>query len=147
MDPLITLQTDMKNALRAGDRERLDAIRFLISQVQNLQIDKGRDTQVSESDLHQVVKKLIKNTEEAIEQYSAAGRDDLVGEEKARIAIWQTYLPQQLSDEELLAIAQKVFEQNPGLGIGPLTGMVLREAAGKADGGRASAALRQVMGS
>jgi len=147
MNPLVLLQTDMKNAMKSGDKQRLDAVRYLIAQVQNLQIEKGRDVVLTEADLHVVVKKLLKNTEEAIAQYRTAGRDDLADEDQQRIDIWKTYLPQQLSDDELRAIVKSVFEKNSTLGIGPLTGMVLREAGGKADGTRVSAILREVMGS
>jgi uncharacterized protein YqeY len=146
MDPLLLLQTDMKNAMKAGEKQRLDAIRYLIAQVKNFQIDKGLNAEVTEADLHQVVKKLVKNTEEAVSQYRNAGRDDLASEDEARMQVWQTYLPQQLSDEELRSIVDRVLEANPGMGIGPLTGMVLREAAGKADGGRVSALLREKLG-
>ena len=142
MDPLVLLQTDMKNAMKSGDKQRLDAVRYLIAQVQNLQIEKGREVVLTEGDLHVVVKKLLKNTEEAVAQYRTGGRDDLADEDQQRIDIWKTYLPQQLSDEELLTIVKDVYNQNPGLGIGPLTGMVLRQAGGKADGTRVGSMLK-----
>jgi len=137
----------MKNAMKSGDKPRLDAIRYLIAQVQNLQIEKGREAVLTEADLHIVVKKLLKNTEEAISQYRAGGRPELADEDQARIEVWKAYLPQQLSDDELRAIVKSVYEKNPTLGVGPLTGMVLREAGGKADGTRVSTILREVMGS
>lgn len=146
MDPLTLLQTDMKNAMKAGDKQRLDAIRYLIAQVKNFQIDKGLNAEVTEQDLYQVVKKLVKNTEEAIQQYRSAGRDDLADEDQARMEVWKTYLPAQLSDEELRALVERVVAENPGQGMGPLTGKILREADGKADGGRVSALLREKLG-
>lgn len=146
MDPLSLLQTDMKNAMKAGEKQRLDAVRYLIAQVKNFQIDKGLNAEITQDDLHQVVKKLVKNTEEAVAQYRSAGRDDLASDDEARMQVWKTYLPQQLSDEELQAIVDRVVENNPGMGIGPLTGMILREAAGKTDGGRVSGMLRQKLG-
>ena len=142
MDAIQLLMNDVKTAMKAGEKQKLDSLRYLMAQLKNLQIDKGRDAQVDEADLQGIVKKMLKNSEEAVAQYAAGGRIDLVEEEKAKMVVWATYLPQQLSDEELLVIIKEVQAANPGLGAGPLTGMVMKQVSGRADGSRVSGLIK-----
>ena len=69
MDVLGTLTQDMKDALRGGNKRALEAVRYLMAQVKNFQIDKPDRSALTESEFMQIVKKVVKNTEEAIEQY------------------------------------------------------------------------------
>lgn len=144
MDVLGTLTQDMKEALRAGNKRALEAVRYLMAQVKNFQIDKPDHTPLTESEFLQIVKKVVKNTEEAIEQYAQGGREDLIDEEKEKLGFMKKYLPQQLSDDELRALVQQVIGENPGMERGPLTGRVMQKAAGKADGAKVSQIIREL---
>src|ERR1700742_4924301 len=90
---------DMKSAMRAGEKGRLATIRLILSAIKQREVDERialDDTQVLA-----VVEKMIKQRKEAISQFDAGGRADLVAKEQAEIAILQTYLPEQLSEAEL----------------------------------------------
>lgn len=144
MDVLGTLTQDMKDALRSGNKRALEAVRYLMAQVKNVQIDKPDHSPLTESEFMHIVKKVIKNTEEAIEQYSTGGREDLVAEENEKLGYMKKYLPQQLSDDELRALIQQVMGENPGMQPGPLTGKVMQKTAGRADGGTVSRIIREL---
>lgn len=136
MDVLAALTQDMKDALRAGNKRALEAVRYLMAQVKNFQIDKPDHAPLTEQEFLQLVKKVMKNTEEAIAQYSTGGRADLVEEETEKLGFMKKYLPQQLSDEELTALIEQVRGENPGIETGPLIGKVLKISGGRADGTR-----------
>ncbi len=145
MDVLATLTNDMKDAMRAKDRMALDTVRYLMAQVKNAQIDKPDHAPLTDGEFMAIVKKIIKNTEEAIEQYRAGGREDLAAEELPKIEFMRRYLPQQLSEDELRVIIQDTIDANPGAQVGPLTGMVLKQTSGRADGGMVSKLLREML--
>lgn len=144
MDVLEKLTQDMKEALRGGNKRGLEAVRYLMAQVKNFQIDKPEHTAVTDSEFMQIVKKVVKNTEEAIAQYAQGGRDDLVAEETEKLEFMQRYLPQQLSDAELTALVEQIRGENPGIENGPLIGKVLQQAGGRTDGGRVNQIIRQL---
>lgn len=145
MDVLATLTEDMKVAMRARDSVALETVRYLLSAVKNAQIDKPGHDPLTELEFTVIVKKIIKNTQEAIEQYAAGNRQDLVEAEQPKLTLMQKYLPQQLSEDELRAIVSETVAQNPGLGMGPLTGIIMKQTAGKTDGGAISKILREVL--
>jgi uncharacterized protein YqeY len=139
-----TLMQDMKLAMRAHEAEKLSVVRFLLSAIKNAEIDKG--SELNDEEIQKIVAKQIKQVKDAIEQFKAGNRDDLVVKEKAKIAVLQTYLPTQLSDEELAQVVEKVMGQigeikNPGQVIG----LVMKQVAGRADGGRVSRLVAEKM--
>lgn len=145
MDPLKLLQEDMKTALRAHDTVRLDAVRFLMAQVKNVQIDKPGHAPVTEPEFMQITKKLVKNSEESIAQFKAGNRTDLVEEEEAKLAFWKAYLPEQLSEEAIRQLAQEVITASSAKEMGPLIGQVMAKTAGRADGGTVSRIVRELL--
>jgi len=134
----------IKDAMRARDQFRLDTLRYLSAQLQNAQIDKGRDVALTEEEFLKIVQKIIKNSEEGIAQYRQGNREDLVEAEQAKVEIMKEFLPEQLSEAELKAIVERVQAENPGVAMGPLTGLVMKEVAGQADGRQVSAMIRQL---
>ncbi len=131
------LMQDMKETMKAHDTVRLSTIRFLLSAIKNAEIDKG--SELTDAEAQKIVAKQIKQMKDAIEQFKAGGREDLVAEEEGKIKILEGYLPAQMSDEELASIVEKVIAdlgevKNPGQVIG----MVMKQVAGKADGTRVS---------
>lgn len=139
----MSLQTqlieDMKQAMKSGDRTRLDAIRFLRSEIKNYEIDHGEQ---DDSGVLTIVARQIKQINESIEGYEKGGRTDLVAEERAKQAVLEGYMPEQLSDDQLKTIVNEVLAQNPGAQMGPVIGQVMSRVKGKADGGRVSALVR-----
>lgn len=145
MDPLAQLTEDMKSALRAGDKGKLETVRYLIAAVKNAQIDKPDHSAITEPEFHKLVAKIIKMSEEAITQFRSGGRDDLADAEEVKVAVWKAYLPTQLTEDELRTIISQVKTANPGLDIGPLTGKVMAQTAGRADGGTVRRLLQEAV--
>ncbi|MCD8484672.1 GatB/YqeY domain-containing protein [Candidatus Woesebacteria bacterium] len=144
MTPVQRLTEDMKNAMRNKDKEALDAIRFLLSQVKNAEIDKPNREALTEEEFTKVVRKLVKNAEEAIQQYRDGDRPDLAEEEERKVTLWENYLPQQMSDEEVATIVDDVLANNPDqTQMGPIIGQVMARTQGRTDGGTVSRIVKE----
>jgi len=139
MTPVEQLTQDMKTALKSGNRDALDAIRFLLAQVKNVEIDKPNRESLTSEEFTKVVRKLVKNAEEAIEQYRDGNREDLATEEEKKVVLWKAYLPQQMSEEQVAAIVDEVLANTENKSqIGPIIGQVLAQTKGQTDGGTVS---------
>jgi uncharacterized protein len=125
---------DMKTAMRAGEKERLTTIRLILSGIKQREVDE-RIT-LDDSQVLAVVEKMIKQRKEAITQFEAGGRADLVAKESAEIVILQTYLPEQLSDAELDKLIAEAIASTGASTIkdmGKVMGVVKGKAQGRAD--------------
>ena len=135
---------DMKTAMRAGEKDRLATIRLALAAVKQREVDERivlDDTQVLA-----VIEKMIKQRKEAIVQFEAGGRADLVAKESAEMALLQTYLPAQLSDAELDALIAEAIASTGAASIkdmGKVMGVVKAKAQGKADMTAVSARIKQ----
>jgi uncharacterized protein len=137
---------DMKTAMRSGDKERLGHIRMLQAAIKQREVDERivlDDTQVIAA-----VEKMVKQRREAIAQFEAGGRADLVAKENAEIATLAAYLPAQLTDGEIDALIVEAIAQTGAASIkdmGKVMGVVKGKAAGRVDmgvvGGRIKARL------
>ena len=130
---------DLTAAMKSREEPRLSTLRMLKSELQKLQADKGRGVEISDDDVHGVIRRLIKQRKDAAEQYKAGGAVDRAESELAEIAILEPYLPKQLSDEDVDAI---IAESAKELGLsspkdmGRLMKAVMSKAKGQADGSR-----------
>jgi uncharacterized protein YqeY len=109
------LREDLNQALRKGDKTRLSVIRLLISNINNAQIAKGAP--VDDGDVVAVMNKQARQHRESIDAFRKGNRPDLTAKEEAELAVLVEYLPQQMSREEIAAVARKVIEeerQRPG---------------------------------
>ncbi|MYB34189.1 MAG: GatB/YqeY domain-containing protein [Gammaproteobacteria bacterium] len=96
---------DMKVAMRARDTVRLDVIRLLKAAVQRKEVDERRE--LDEQEVEQVIQKMLKQSQEAAEQFTMGNRQDLADKEHRSVDLLQAYLPEQLSESE---VAQAVSE-------------------------------------
>ena len=141
-----TLQSQVSQALKSGDRVRVETLRFLLSAARNMAIAKyGNKSEeaMTDDDVLDVIKKQVKTHRESVDAFIKAGRQELADTEKAQLAILESYLPKQISNEELTKILEPIVatgEKNFGL----LMGQAMAAVAGKADGGRVSSILRQL---
>lgn len=133
------LMEDMKQAMRDKDMVKLGVIRFLRSEIKNFEIDNGEQ---DDAGVQKVIASQVKKLKDAVTDFKKAGREDLVAEEEAKIIYMESYLPQQISDEELEAIVTRVIAAADDKNMGKLIGAVMKEVAGQADGTRVSAAVR-----
>jgi uncharacterized protein YqeY len=135
---------DMKTAMRAGEKERLATIRLILSAIKQREVDE-RIT-LDDSQVLAAIEKMIKQRKEAITQFEAGGRADLVAKEQAEIVILQTYLPAQMSEAEIDALIAESIASTGAASIkdmGKVMAAVKAKAQGRADMGAVSARIKQ----
>jgi uncharacterized protein YqeY len=127
---------DIKSAMVSKDTVKLNTLRFLNAQIKNKEID-SRPTPLTADDVMAVVKKLVKQRKESIEQFSTAGRTDLVDAESAELKVLESYLPAQMGKEQIEKIVAEVIAATGAKTIKDM-GTVMKETqartAGAADG-------------
>ena len=141
------LEDDLKVSMRAGDTTTRDAIRYLLAAVKNAEID-ARGTGAA-ADADAALRKVAKQLADAIDQYRAAGRNDLADHENAQLEVLKRYLPQEISDEALQAVVDAAIAETGATGpkdMGRVMPVVLAKTAGQADGRRVSGAVRDALG-
>ncbi|NCN87338.1 MAG: GatB/YqeY domain-containing protein [Candidatus Pacebacteria bacterium] len=136
------LMEEMKNAMRAKDTVRLGVIRFLRSEIKNIEIDHGDQ---DDAGVLKIIAKQVKSMKDANSEYLKGGREDLVEDNTAKIKILEEYLPKQLSDTDLEAIVKKIVDSAEEKHMGKIIGSVMKEVEGKADGGRVSQMVRKLL--
>ena len=144
------LQSDMKAAMKAKDAVRLRTIRSLRSAIMAKEIDMRTDGEASISDEEAmaVLQKQAKQRRDSIEQYLAAGRDDLREVEEEELLIIESYLPQQLSLDEIRSEVKAVIESTGASGMqdmGKVMGQAMGLMKGKADGKLVQQAARELL--
>ncbi len=131
------LQDDLKAAMKAGDTTRRDTIRLLISEVKKKEIDVRHELQYAEE--LQLLQTQAKQRKESIEQFESAGRDDLVGKEQSQLEIIESYLPQQMTDDELREFIDDGITKTDAKGpkdMGKLMGLLSKSTEGRVEGRR-----------
>ncbi|HXH72393.1 MAG TPA: GatB/YqeY domain-containing protein [Mariprofundaceae bacterium] len=134
---------DMKAAMKAGDKARLAAIRMLRAAIKDREIELGHA--LDDAETQAVVAKLVKQRNDAANQYQDAGRADLEAAELAEAALLQAYLPEPLSDAELAALIDAVVTETGAAGMrdmGKVMAAVKERAEGRADMGKVSGLVK-----
>ena len=149
-DPTVRqrLEDDVKTAMRAGDATTRDAIRYILAAVKNAEIDARGSGKAA--DPVAALRRVGKQLTDSIEQYEAAGRQDLADHEKAQLAVLRRYLPTELSDAELDALVADAIAETGASGpkdMGRVMPAAMQRIAGRADGRRVNAAVRAALGS
>ncbi len=135
MSLLKRFDDDLKAALKASEAERVSILRLAKSAVKNKQIDKGRE--LSEEEIISVLSTMIKQGRESIEQFTKAGRMDLTQKEERDIAVLQSYMPRQLSTEEIDIIISEAIKEAAAGGpqeMGKVMRIIMPRVKGVADG-------------
>jgi uncharacterized protein len=131
MSILERLESDMKKAAKAREAERLGVIRFVRSQTKNREIELMRP--LTDEDVIGVLARLAKQHREAIEQFKAGGRDELVAAEQRKLAVVNEYLPAKLEDGELEDLIASAIEEAGATGPKDL-GLVMKSLMPKVKG-------------
>jgi hypothetical protein len=135
---------EMKNAMRAGEKERLATIRLILSAIKQREVDER--IQLDDTQVLSVIEKMVKQRKESIAQFEAGGRADLVAKEQAEMAVLQTYLPAQMSEAEIDALIAEAVASTGAASIkdmGKVMAAVKAKAQGRADMGAVSARIKQ----
>lgn len=153
-----TIKDQIKEALRAKDAIRLETLRGLNALFLNEMLAKGMNGEhIGDDAALALVKRSVKQRKDSIEQFTKGGREDLASKERAELAILESYLPQMMSREEIRVVARARIEKmkadgqfDPKAGglpagqAGKITGMIMRELAGKADGADVKAVVDEL---
>ena len=135
---------DMKTAMRAGDKERLAAVRLLLAAIKQREVDE-RIT-LDDGQVLAVNEKMIKQRRESITQFESGGRSDLAAKENAEIGVLQGYLPAQLTPAEVDALIAEAIAATGAASVkdmGKVMGFVKPKAQGRTDMGALSARIKQ----
>jgi len=134
---------DMKTAMRAKDAARLGAIRLLLAALKQREVDER--IELSDVDVIAIIEKMNKQRRDSINQYEAAGRQDLADVEKFEISVLAAYMPQQLSEAEVSASVSEAIVATGAAGpqdMGKVMGLLKSKLAGRADMGKVSALIK-----
>lgn len=134
------IDQDIKVALKAGDKQRLNTLKMVKSALQNAAI--ANMGELSDDDAIKVLKKEAKKRNEAAEMYDGASESERAEAEKAEAAIIDEYLPEQMSEAEIEAIVDKIIADGAD-NMGQIMGMVMKQTAGQADGGTVSKIVKE----
>jgi hypothetical protein len=129
------LLNEMKEAMKSGDKLRLSTIRMIRSAVKNREIEVRKT--LDDEDIFKVIQGMVRKGEESVEQFQTGGRMDLVEKEKKEIEILKSYLPQPLSQEEVLKIIDETIQETQASSLkdlGKVMKAVMPKLGGKADG-------------
>jgi len=143
MSILDKLNDEMKSALKAHQKERLNTLRLLISEIKKEKIDSGGELS-SEQEMN-VLLSAAKRRKEAIQAYEKGSRQDLAEVERQELAIINEYLPKQMSDEEIEIEVKKIIEETGASSIkdlGKVMAEVMKRLKGKADGKKVQTLVR-----
>lgn len=147
-----TLQSDLTDAIRSRDEVRSATLRMALTALRAQEVSGQVARELSDDEVVGVLGKEAKKRREAAEAYDGAGRAELADRERAELAVLESYLPSQLSDEELAAL---VAEEVAAVAAQGATGMaamgrvmkaVQPRVAGRAEGGRVAAEVRRLLG-
>ncbi len=146
MTLLSTLNDDMKQAMKAKEKDVLQVIRMIKASLQNEQIKLGREL-TEEEDLT-ILAREMKQRRDSLAEFEKAHRDDLVEKVKIEIAIVERYLPTQLTEDEIRQIVLQAIEQTNATSsqsFGPVMGLVMPQVKGKADGALVNAVVKELL--
>lgn len=141
------IDADTKNALKSGAKDKVSTLRMLNAALKNKQIDKRRP--LTEEEVIETVRSLIKQRKDSIEQFAKGGRQDLVDKETAEIAVLEAYLPQQLAREELEVMVRDAISQTGAQGardMGKVMKALIPMVGGRADGKLVSELVKNALG-
>ncbi len=138
------INEDMKAAMRAREADRLSAIRLLLAAIKQKEVDER--VAADDAAVTAIIEKLIKQRRDSIEQFDKGGRQDLVARETAELTLLTSYLPQQMSEAELVAAVDAAIAETGAAGpqaMGKVMALLKPRLAGRADMGKASALVKQ----
>lgn len=144
------INQDVKDAMKAGDRTRLTTLRLITAAIKDRELGiGGAPTEVGDADVVAILQKMVKQRRESIATYEKAGRNDLVDQEKAEIAILEGYLPKQMDEAGVKAAVAALIAELGAAGpkdMGRVMGALKERYAGQMDFGKASGAVKEMLG-
>ncbi|HUW21587.1 MAG TPA: GatB/YqeY domain-containing protein [Candidatus Bathyarchaeia archaeon] len=144
MSLLIRIQEDTRKALKNRQEPDLSILRLLQADIKNKEIEKGR-RQLTEEEIFKLISTQIKKLKESLVLFEKGKRPDLVTQTGAEIKVLNSYLPRQLSDEELEKEVGKIIIENPKVtNPGALIGICIKNLSGRADNQRIAESVKKI---
>jgi len=143
------LMTDLKEAMKAKNQAKLRSIRAVKAAILLMKTD-GSGDEITEEKEIRLIQKLVKQRKESLDIYEKQERADLANIEKEEIAVLETYLPEQMGEEQLKGIIQGIIDKvgaSSMADMGKVMGIASTELAGKADGKAISSIVKQILAS
>jgi uncharacterized protein len=143
----LQIQSDMKTAMKAGDKTRLGVIRLMLAAIKQREIDER--IELDDTQVLAVLDKMVKQRRDSIAQYSGAGREDLAEIERFEVEVIQSYLPRALTDDELTALIDAAMASTQASAMsdmGKVMSLLKPQIQGRADMGSVSARVKQRLG-
>lgn len=140
------ITNDMKDAMRQKDKDRLGTIRLALSAIKQREVDER--IELTDEDVLAIIEKMIKQRRESLKIYTENDRQDLAAQEQKELDVLVTYLPEQLSDEELEKIIQAAIAQTGASSMkemGQVMGVIKPQVQGKADMGQLSGKIKALL--
>jgi uncharacterized protein YqeY len=141
------INDDLKEAMKSGDKLKLETLRSLRASV--IEFNKnGTGKELAEEDAQKILLQASKKRKDAIEMYKQAGRQDLLEKEEAELAIIASYLPQQLTEDQVIDVLKGLIANIGAEGpkdMGKVMGLAMKELRGKADGTLVQQCLKSLL--
>lgn len=137
------ITADMKDAMRAKDKDRLGTIRLIQAAIKQREVDER--IELNDEQVLAVLDKMVKQRRDAIAQYNDAGREELAAREEAELQVIQQYLPEALSDEEIDTLIEEAIRASGAESMkdmGKVMGQLKPKVQGRADMGAVSARIK-----
>jgi uncharacterized protein YqeY len=135
---------DMKSAMKAGEKDRLKVVRLILAAIKQVEVDKR--IVLDDAAVLAVIDKMVKQRRDSVEQFEKGNREDLAAIERAEIEVLETYLPEQLTADELVGMVDEVIAATGAESMrdmGKVMGLIKAKAAGRADMGAVSATVKE----
>lgn len=146
MSLIETLNQDIKEAMKAKEKDVLAVLRMMKASVQHATIEVKRDLTADEE--LTILARELKQRKEAIQEFSKANRQDLVDKTQFEVGVVERYLPAQLTEEDIMEAIKKIVQQVGATGMadfGKVMGVVMTELKGQADGNTVNALVKKVL--
>ena len=132
-----------KTAMKAREKKRVAVLRMVNSEIKRVEIDDRRE--LSDADILGILNKMLKQRHDSLQQFQAAGREDLAAQESFEIDVIEDFMPEQMSDADLESLIDKAIAETGAAGMGDMgkvMGLVKSGAQGLADMGKVSALVK-----
>jgi uncharacterized protein YqeY len=140
------LNDDMKQLMKSGDKFALSVVRMIRSTVKNAEIDTRKT--LSDEEVLDIMTREIKQRRDALQEFEKAGRDDLADQAKAEIEVIQRYMPQELTEQELLSIVEETVNEvgaSSKSDMGKVMSALMPKVKGRADGKKVNEAVQRFL--
>jgi len=145
-ETLEQIRSELKEAQKAQDSFKVGTLRYILSAIHNAEIEKGKGETLTEEELVTILQKQAKQRRESIEAYEKGGRADLAEKEQKELGIIESYLPEQMGEEEITKLVEEAISATGASSLqdmGKVMGVLMPKIEGKADGSLVSRLVKE----